>query len=77
MIDEVSKKAIVEYERRTITPAVKDSMKRQLFKGKEIETEQGTATHRMEHEKGQEIELFDEASSKRGVARQAGISKQR
>ncbi|KAL0386280.1 UNVERIFIED_CONTAM: hypothetical protein Sradi_3022300 [Sesamum radiatum] len=41
MIDEASRKAIVEYERRNIIPAAKEGMKRQLFQGKEVQEEQG------------------------------------
>ncbi|KAL0448337.1 UNVERIFIED_CONTAM: hypothetical protein Slati_1390100 [Sesamum latifolium] len=62
MIDEASRKALVEFERRTITPAAKEGMVRKLFMGKGPE-------------KGQSRTCSDEASSRRVAARPPGISK--
>ncbi|KAL0320167.1 UNVERIFIED_CONTAM: hypothetical protein Sradi_5278200 [Sesamum radiatum] len=56
MIDEANGKAVVEFERRTITPIVKEGMKRQLF-------------HEREPEKGQSRAQSEEASSGRMAAR--------
>ncbi|KAL2226632.1 UNVERIFIED_CONTAM: hypothetical protein Sindi_2021900 [Sesamum indicum] len=49
MIEEASRKAIVEYERRTATPLVKETAKRQLFENVEPQREsrvQGEQEHR-------------------------------
>ncbi|XP_011078520.1 uncharacterized protein LOC105162224 [Sesamum indicum] len=56
MIEEVSRKAIVEYERRTVTPA-REGVRRQLFK--EIEAEQRREVSRVP-EKGPERTLSNE-----------------
>ncbi|KAL2232085.1 UNVERIFIED_CONTAM: Retrovirus-related Pol polyprotein from transposon [Sesamum indicum] len=56
MIDEASRKAIVEYERRTVTPA-REGVKRQLFQ--ELETEQRRETLRAP-ERGPERTLSNE-----------------
>ncbi|KAL0378682.1 UNVERIFIED_CONTAM: hypothetical protein Sradi_3173700 [Sesamum radiatum] len=62
MIDEASRKALVEFERRTITPAPKKGMKRQLLAEREPE-------------KGQSKTHLKEASSGKVAARPPGISK--
>ncbi|KAL0286767.1 UNVERIFIED_CONTAM: hypothetical protein Sradi_7140100 [Sesamum radiatum] len=73
MIEEASRKAIVEYERRTVNPAMKD-MKMQLFTRKEIDAEVGGGAPG-EPEKGRERVLLDEASSRRVALRPPEISK--
>ncbi|KAL2228547.1 UNVERIFIED_CONTAM: hypothetical protein Sindi_1834400 [Sesamum indicum] len=71
MIEEASRKAIVEYERRTVTPA-REGVRRQLFQ--EIEMEQRREVSRVP-EKGPERTLSNEVTSKRTVTRQPGISR--
>ncbi|KAL0329206.1 UNVERIFIED_CONTAM: hypothetical protein Sradi_4907300 [Sesamum radiatum] len=67
MIDEASRKAIVEYERRTITPAMRD-MKSQLFTRRAIDAEMGNEVLG-EPEKDRDQELSNEASSRRVAPR--------
>ncbi|KAL0340026.1 UNVERIFIED_CONTAM: hypothetical protein Sradi_4519400 [Sesamum radiatum] len=73
MIYEASRKAIVEYERRTITPGMRD-MKSQLFTRREIDAEMGNEVPG-EPEKNREQELSDEALSRRVAPRPPGFSK--
>ncbi|KAL0383201.1 UNVERIFIED_CONTAM: hypothetical protein Scaly_0607400 [Sesamum calycinum] len=73
MIYEASRKAIVEYERRTITPGMRD-MKSQLFTRREIDAEMGNEVPG-EPEKDREQELSDEALSRRVAPRPPGFSK--
>ncbi|KAL2253091.1 UNVERIFIED_CONTAM: hypothetical protein Sindi_0103800 [Sesamum indicum] len=70
MIEEASRKAIVEYERRTITSA-REGVRRQLFQ--EMETEHKREVSRVP-EKGPERTMLNEVTSKRTITRQPGIS---
>ncbi|KAL0391292.1 UNVERIFIED_CONTAM: hypothetical protein Slati_4576400 [Sesamum latifolium] len=67
MIKAASRNAIVEYERRTVAPDVREPVRRQLFsgKGKKIADEPREVTSRAEREKRQEKEISDAGSSKR------------
>ncbi|KAL0359816.1 UNVERIFIED_CONTAM: hypothetical protein Sangu_0831000 [Sesamum angustifolium] len=73
MIYEASRKAIVEYERRTITLGMRD-MKSQLFTRREIDAEMGNEVPG-EPEKDREQELSDESLSRRVAPRPPGFSK--
>ncbi|KAL0413601.1 UNVERIFIED_CONTAM: Retrovirus-related Pol polyprotein from transposon gypsy [Sesamum radiatum] len=77
-MEEAGRSAIVQHERRTVTPLAREAPKRHLFKERELEREQPEATSREEEpEKGQAAEGSEVGSSERerSKRREPGISR--
>ncbi|KAL0416818.1 UNVERIFIED_CONTAM: hypothetical protein Slati_3513700 [Sesamum latifolium] len=74
-MEEAGRNALVQHERRTATPIVREVTRRQLFKEREIEREQQEEASREEPEKGREATCSEVRSSERekGTKREAGI----
>ncbi|KAL0445347.1 UNVERIFIED_CONTAM: hypothetical protein Slati_2257400 [Sesamum latifolium] len=65
LMEEASRNALVQHERRTSTPIVREITRRQLSKEKENEKEQQEEASREEPGKGQEAEFSEVGSSER------------
>ncbi|KAL0446396.1 UNVERIFIED_CONTAM: hypothetical protein Slati_1767500 [Sesamum latifolium] len=77
LMEEAGRNALVQHERRTVTPLAREAPRRRLFKEREVEREQLEATSREEPEKGQAAEGSEVGSSERerGKRREPGISR--
>ncbi|KAL0400150.1 UNVERIFIED_CONTAM: hypothetical protein Sradi_2358300 [Sesamum radiatum] len=77
LMEEAGRNALVQHERKTVTPLVRKAPRRCLFKEREVEREQLEATSREEPEKSQAAEGSEVGSSERerGKRREPGISR--
>ncbi|KAL0404043.1 UNVERIFIED_CONTAM: hypothetical protein Sradi_2045100 [Sesamum radiatum] len=76
LMEEASQNALVQHERRTITPLVREAPRRRLFREREAEREQLEETSREEPKKGQaEGSEVGSSERERGKRREPGISK--
>ncbi|KAL0303534.1 UNVERIFIED_CONTAM: Gag-Pol polyprotein [Sesamum radiatum] len=74
LMEEAGQNAIVQHERRTVTPLTR-APKRRLFEEREGEREQLEEDSREEPEKGQEGSEVGSSEKERGKRRESGISK--
>ncbi|KAL0373696.1 UNVERIFIED_CONTAM: hypothetical protein Sradi_3285300 [Sesamum radiatum] len=75
LIEEAGQNALVQHERRTVTPLVREVPRRRLFKEREVEREQPEVINREEPDQAEEESEVGSSEGERGKRREPGISK--